>query len=319
MKTLLAVDGNSILNRAFYGIRPLTTRDGLPTNALYGMSNMLMRQIQDLSPDMCAVAFDLKAPTFRHQKYDSYKAGRKPMPEELAAQLPIAHELCEALGFSVLETEGYEADDILGTLAAMGEIDGDTQVFIFTGDRDSLQLISSRTSVILATNKENILFDRERFFEEYGVWPDVFVDVKAIMGDSSDNIPGVPGIGEKGALKLIAQFGSLDGVYSGFSAPGSGVTPSVAAKLEAGKQSAYLSRELALIYRSVPGLPALSGLGNGKPDPEKARPLFTRLEFSKLLQKLAPEDTPAEKTTSTIAGKFSIIRTLLLALIISSP
>ena len=306
MKTLLAVDGNSILNRAFYGIRPLTTRDGLPTNALYGMSNMLMRQIQDLSPDMCAVAFDLKAPTFRHQKYDSYKAGRKPMPEELAAQLPIAHELCEALGFSVLETEGYEADDILGTLAAMGEIDGDTQVFIFTGDRDSLQLISSRTSVILATNKENILFDRERFFEEYGVWPDVFVDVKAIMGDSSDNIPGVPGIGEKGALKLIAQFGSLDGVYSGFSAPGSGVTPSVAAKLEAGKQSAYLSRELALIYRSVPGLPALSGLGNGKPDPEKARPLFTRLEFSKLLQKLAPEDTPAEKTTSPEASAANV-------------
>ena len=306
MKTLLAVDGNSILNRAFYGIRPLTTRDGLPTNALYGMSNMLMRQIQDLSPDMCAVAFDLKAPTFRHQKYDSYKAGRKPMPEELAAQLPIAHELCEALGFSVLETEGYEADAILGTLAAMGEIDGDTQVFIFTGDRDSLQLISSRTSVILATNKENILFDRERFFEEYGVWPDVFVDVKAIMGDSSDNIPGVPGIGEKGALKLIAQFGSLDGVYSGFSAPGSGVTPSVAAKLEAGKQSAYLSRELALIYRSVPGLPALSGLGNGKPDPEKARPLFTRLEFSKLLQKLAPEDTPAEKTTSPEASAANV-------------
>lgn len=306
MKTLLAVDGNSILNRAFYGIRPLTTRDGLPTNALYGMSNMLMRQIQDLSPDMCAVAFDLKAPTFRHQKYDAYKAGRKPMPEELAAQLPIAHELCETLGFSVLETEGYEADDILGTLAAMGEADGDTQVFIFTGDRDSLQLISSRTSVILATNKENILFDRDRFFEEYGVWPDVFVDVKAIMGDSSDNIPGVPGIGEKGALKLIAQFGSLDGVYSGFSAPGSGVTPSVAAKLEAGKQSAYLSRELATIFRSVPGLPALSGLGNGKPDPVKARPLFTRLEFSKLLQKLAPEDTPAEETASPEASAANI-------------
>ncbi len=293
MKKLLVVDGNSILNRAFYGIRPLTTHDGLPTNALYGMSNMLLRQIEDLSPDRCAVAFDLKAPTFRHKKYDAYKAGRKPMPPELAAQLPIAHELCEALGFSVLELEGFEADDILGTLAAAGEAEGDTQVFIFTGDRDSLQLISERTSVILATNKENILFDRQRFFEEYGVGADVFVDVKAIMGDSSDNIPGVPGIGEKGALKLIAQFGSLDGVYSGYMTSGSGVTPSVAAKLESGKESAYLSRELALICRTVPGLPDIPQLGSGKTDADKARRLLTCLEFSKLLQKLDLNDTPA--------------------------
>lgn len=294
MKTLLAVDGNSILNRAFYGIRPLTTRDGFPTNALYGMANMLMRQLSDLSPDRCAVAFDLKAPTFRHKKYDGYKAGRKPMPEELAKQLPVAHELCRALGFSVIETEGYEADDILGTLSAMGEADGDTRVFIFTGDRDSLQLISGKTSVVLATNKENILFDEARFLAEYGVLSSVFVDVKAIMGDSSDNIPGVPGIGEKGAVKLIAQFGSLDGVYSGYSAAGSGVTPSVAAKLEAGKDSAYLSLELARICRNVPGLPALDELGVGKPHADEIRELLTRLEFTKLLARLdLPEAAPA--------------------------
>ena len=294
MKTLLAVDGNSILNRAFYGIRPLTTRDGFPTNALYGMANMLMRQLSDLSPDRCAVAFDLKAPTFRHKKYDGYKAGRKPMPEELAKQLPVAHELCRALGFSVIETEGYEADDILGTLSAMGEADGDTRVFIFTGDRDSLQLISGKTSVVLATNKENILFDEARFLAEYGVPSSVFVDVKAIMGDSSDNIPGVPGIGEKGAVKLIAQFGSLDGVYSGYSAAGSGVTPSVAAKLEAGKDSAYLSLELARICRNVPGLPELDELGVGKPHADEIRELLTRLEFTKLLARLdLPETAPA--------------------------
>ncbi len=294
MKTLLAVDGNSILNRAFYGIRPLTTRDGFPTNALYGMANMLMRQLSDLSPDRCAVAFDLKAPTFRHKKYDGYKAGRKPMPEELAKQLPVAHELCRALGFSVIETEGYEADDILGTLSAMGEADGDTRVFIFTGDRDSLQLISGKTSVVLATNKENILFDEARFLAEYGVPSSVFVDVKAIMGDSSDNIPGVPGIGEKGAVKLIAQFSSLDGVYSGYSAAGSGVTPSVAAKLEAGKDSAYLSLELARICRNVPGLPALDELGVGKPHADEIRALLTRLEFTKLLARLdLPEAAPA--------------------------
>ncbi len=294
MKTLLAVDGNSILNRAFYGIRPLTTRDGFPTNALYGMANMLMRQLSDLSPDRCAVAFDLKAPTFRHKKYDGYKAGRKPMPEELAKQLPVAHELCRALGFSVIETEGYEADDILGTLSAMGEADGDTRVFIFTGDRDSLQLISGKTSVVLATNKENILFDEARFLAEYGVPSSVFVDVKAIMGDSSDNIPGVPGIGEKGAVKLIAQFGSLDGVYSGYSAAGSGVTPSVAAKLEAGKDSAYLSLEVARICRNVPGLPELDELGVGKPHADEIRELLTRLEFTKLLARLdLPETAPA--------------------------
>jgi len=294
MKTLLAVDGNSILNRAFYGIRPLTTRDGFPTNALYGMANMLMRQLSDLSPDRCAVAFDLKAPTFRHKKYDGYKAGRKPMPEELAKQLPVAHELCRALGFSVIETEGYEADDILGTLSAMGEADGDTRVFIFTGDRDSLQLISGKTSVVLATNKENILFDEARFLAEYGVPSSVFVDVKAIMGDSSDNIPGVPGIGEKGAVKLIAQFGSLDGVYGGYSTAGSGVTPSVAAKLEAGRDSAYLSLELARICRNVPGLPALDELDGGKPHAEEIRALLTSLEFTKLLARLdIPEATPA--------------------------
>ena len=294
MKTLLAVDGNSILNRAFYGIRPLTTRDGFPTNALYGMANMLMRQLSDLSPDRCAVAFDLKAPTFRHKKYDGYKAGRKPMPEELAKQLPVAHELCRALGFSVIETEGYEADDILGTLSAMGEADGDTRVFIFTGDRDSLQLISCKTSVVLATNKENILFDEARFLAEYGVPSSVFVDVKAIMGDSSDNIPGVPGIGEKGAVKLIAQFGSLDGVYGGYSTAGSGVTPSVAAKLEAGRDSAYLSLELARICRNVPGLPALDELDGGKPHAEEIRELLTRLEFTKLLARLdLPETAPA--------------------------
>ena len=292
MNTLLAVDGNSILNRAFYGIKPLTTRDGFPTNALYGMANMLMRQLSDLTPDMCAVAFDLKAPTFRHKKYDGYKAGRKPMPPELAEQLPVAHELCRALGFAVIETEGYEADDILGTLAAAGKAEGDTKTFIFTGDRDSLQLINDTTSVVLATNKENILFDEARFRAEYGVEANVFVDVKAIMGDSSDNIPGVPGIGEKGALKLISQFGSLDGVYNGYHLAGSGITPSVAAKLEAGRDSAYLSLDLARIFCAVPGIPAPGELGNGKATAD-ARALFTRLNFTKMLARLDVADEPA--------------------------
>lgn len=304
MKKILAVDGNSILNRAFYGIRPLSTHDGLPTNALYGMTNMLMRQIADLSPTHCAVAFDLKAPTFRHKKYDAYKAGRKPMPDELARQLPYAHELCRALGLTVLETEGYEADDILGTIAAKcdGDTDPDTCCYIFTGDRDSLQLISDRTTVVLATNKENVYFDRERFKTEYGIAPDAFIDMKAIMGDTSDNIPGIPGIGEKGAQKLIVEFGSLDGIYAGYGSSPT-IKPAMAAKLEAGRDLAYLSRELATIYRSVPTVPDISELSNGRPVPQTARQLLTRLEFGRLLEKLDltdddETDTPAPSTAT---------------------
>lgn len=318
MKKILAVDGNSILNRAFYGIRPLSTHDGLPTNALYGLTNMLMRVMADLSPTHCAVAFDLKAPTFRHKKYDAYKAGRKPMPDELALQLPYAHELCRVLGFTVLETEGYEADDILGTIATKcdGDNDPDTRCYIFTGDRDSLQLISDRTTVVLATNKENINFDRERFKTEYGIDPEAFIDMKAIMGDTSDNIPGIPGIGEKGAQKLIAEFGSLDGIYAGYRTS-SDIKPAMAAKLEAGHDLAYLSRELATIYRAVPTVPNISELSNGRPIPKEARQLLTRLEFGRLLEKLdlpADEDTPIPDVSSasvrTIGDKGSLLACL---------
>lgn len=299
MKKILAVDGNSILNRAFYGIRPLSTRDGIPTNALYGMTNMLMRQISDISPTHCAVAFDLKAPTFRHKKYNAYKAGRKPMPEELARQLPYAHELCRALGFTVIEAEGYEADDILGTIADKCDNDDDpnTRCYIFTGDRDSLQLISEKTTVVLATNKENIYFNRERFKAEYGIDPEAFIDMKAIMGDTSDNIPGIPGIGEKGAQKLISEFGSLDGIYAGYESSKS-IKPAMAAKLEVGRESAYLSRELATIYRATPSVPNISELSDGHPNPTETRKLLTRLEFGRLLEKL---DLPQEDTEISLS------------------
>ena len=228
-KKLLAIDGNSILNRAFYGIRPLTTKDGFYTNALYGLVNMISKQADVLSPDYCAVAFDLKAPTFRHKMYDAYKAGRRPMPEELAMQLPVAKELLSAMGYHVLEKEGYEADDILGTLARLCR-DTDCDAYLMTGDRDSLQLIDPSVHVLLATNAETIDMDEAKFFEKYGVNSSQFVDVKALMGDSSDNIPGVPGIGEKTALKLIAEYGSLDGVYEQL--PTAKHTPSVRAKLD---------------------------------------------------------------------------------------
>ena len=297
-KKLLAVDGNSILNRAFYGIRPLTTKDGFSTNALYGMVTMISRQAETLRPDYCAVAFDLKAPTFRHKMYDAYKAGRRPMPEELAMQLPVAKELLSAMGYTVLEKEGYEADDILGTLASMCESD-DCEAYLLTGDRDSLQLISDRVHVLLATNTETVDMDEAKFMEKYGVPSSVFVDVKALMGDSSDNIPGVPGIGEKTALKLIAEYGSLDGVYKAL--PTAKHTPSVRTKLENGKDSAYLSRQLAEICRSVPLEMTLGDLQNGTIHRADVRRLFLRLEFSAFLKRFGLDGSDGEEEPTAIA------------------
>ena len=171
MKKLLVVDGNSILNRAFYGIRPLTTKDGIPTNAVYGFITIIKKHLDSLSPDYLACAFDLKAPTFRHKMYDGYKATRKPMPEDLAAQQPYAKKAASALGFTVIECEGWEADDVLGTVAGMADREGEIQSYILTGDRDSLQLITEKTSVILVKTKEDIIYTPERFFEDYGITP----------------------------------------------------------------------------------------------------------------------------------------------------
>ena len=282
MNRMLVIDGNSILNRAFYGVRPLTTKDGFPTNALFGMVNMIRKQTEATGAEGLAVAFDLKAPTFRHKLYDAYKAGRRPMPEELALQLPVAKELLAAMGFHVLEKEGFEADDILGTVSAMCE-QQKIPCFLMTGDRDALQLISDTTHILLATNTDTVDTDRTAFREKYGVEPEQFVDVKALMGDSSDNIPGVPGIGEKTALKLIAAYGSLDGVYAAL--PGAGETPSVLRKLTEGKDSAYRSQTLARIFREVPLELGLDDLTANAPDREKLREMFLRLEFSGFLKR----------------------------------
>lgn len=189
MKKLLVVDGNSILNRAFYGIRPLKTKDGLFTNAIYGMVNIVNKHLEAYTPDYFAVAFDMRAPTFRHAFSEAYKANRHGMPEELACQLEPAKDCMRAMGAAVIEMEGFEADDIIGTLASMAESEG-VMTYIATGDKDSLQLISERTNVVLATNAEPVLFDEAAFREKYGISPSQFVDVKALMGDSSDNIPG---------------------------------------------------------------------------------------------------------------------------------
>ena len=302
-KVLLAVDGNSILNRAYYGVRPLTTQTGLYTHAVYGMITMLQKQIETVSPSQCVIAFDLKAPTFRHKMYDGYKANRKGMPPELAMQLPYAKACARAMGFTLIEKEGFEADDILGTVAAKAS--ENEQVYIFTGDRDSLQLIGDHVSILLAGTGETVVYDRAKFFEKYGIRVEQFVDLKALMGDSSDNIPGVPGIGEKTAIKLISEFGSLEALYENYK--DATLSPSIKTKLEAGKESAFLSQKLARIFCQVDLGVDLSEISYQGNHASELLPLFTELEFSALIQKMhlaeeqaVPTDAKRQVKTSRL-------------------
>ena len=316
MKRILCIDGNSILNRQFYGIRFLSTKDGFPTNAVFGFVNVLIRQLEALKPDAIAVAFDLKAPTFRHNMYAEYKAGRRPSPEELIKQFPVAKELCRAMGISVLELAGYEADDILGTLAKMAQsAEEATEAYILTGDRDSLQLISDKVHVLLATNTDTVDYTDEVFFEKYGVHANQYVDVKALMGDSSDNIPGVAGIGENTAFKLIAEEGSLEGLYSVLEQKE--LTKSVRAKLEAGRDSAFLSQTLARIMCDVPLGITLDDIAYKGIDRAKTRELLMRYELLGAVKRLgldketetyeaSGEQTAPAESTSIEAGECKV-------------
>ncbi len=250
---LLVVDSNSIVNRAFYGIKLLTTRSGQYTNAITGFLNILLKLQTDTNADEIALAFDLKAPTFRHEQYSEYKANRKGMPEELAAQMPVLKELLTLMGFKIISAEGFEADDILGTLAHACEQRGDECV-LATGDRDSLQLVSEKTNVLLASTQmgksvTNVM-DINAIQEKYGVLPAQLIDVKSLMGDTSDNIPGVAGVGEKTALTLIQNFASLNGVYENIE--DSAIKKGVREKLLKDKENAYLSYELATIAKNAP-------------------------------------------------------------------
>lgn len=290
MGKALIFDGNSILNRAFYGVRPLNAPDGLPTNALFGFVSMINKAISQIggNPDYAAIAFDLKEKTFRHKACESYKATRKPMPDDLALQLPFAHEIAGALGLKVIEIAGYEADDILGTLSdgfsKLGE-----HTFIVTGDRDSFQLISENVTVLLASNDETKVTTPAEIKEKYGVEPKKLIDIKAIMGDSSDNITGVPGIGEKGAIKLITEYGSLDDVYEHLDE----ITGSTNKKLTDGKESAYISRFLAEIKLDVPLSCEITDCRYNGADISKLRSLYTRLGFRQFLDKLETDSPVA--------------------------
>ena len=250
---LMILDGNSIVNRAYYGVRMLNAPDGTPTNAVYGFLAILQRLLDANSPDALCVAFDLPAPTFRHRQYALYKAQRKPMPDDLAVQMPLLKDVLSAMGIKQLSAEGWEADDVLGTVAKLCEADG-WDCEIVTGDRDSFQLITEKTDVLhVKTAKgqtETIDYDLKRFNDEYGFAPPLMVDLKALMGDASDNIPGVAGIGEKTALDLIRRFGTIESIYSNLDTLD--IKDSVRKKLSAGEESARMSYELATISREAP-------------------------------------------------------------------
>ncbi len=294
---LLIIDGNSILNRAFYGIKVLTTHDGTPTNALVGFLNIYLRLLEQTKADKVAVAFDRKAPTFRHTMYSEYKAGRKGMPEELAVQLPIMKELLCAMGVHVLEQDGFEADDILGTLSALAVREGE-DCYLATGDRDSLQLVGEGVTVLLTTTRmgqtETVPYDRAAIAEKYGLTPEQLIDLKALMGDSSDNIPGVPGVGEKTALDLLHRFETLDGVYAHID--DDSIRDSLRRKLTDGRESAYLSRRLGEICRTMPlEDSSLAAYALREADEHALAVLMTRLELFKLMERmqLKPETAPA--------------------------
>ncbi|MBO5778815.1 MAG: DNA polymerase I [Clostridia bacterium] len=294
MKKLLVIDGNSILNRQYFGVRPLTNSAGLFTHAVYGFVNVLLNQLDSLRPDAVAVAFDVHAPTFRHKRFDAYKAGRHGTPPELLMQFPYAKKFLTAMGIAVVEVAGFEADDILGTLSARWEGEGG-QCYILTGDRDSLQLISDRTTVLLAKNNETVPYTPDRFAADYGVTVEQFVDLKALMGDSSDNIPGVAGVGEKTAAKLISTYGSLDGIYEHIDEVKA--SAKVLTNLREQKEQAYLSQELARIVRDMPADLLPVDLSAPTPDKAALRSLFAELEFAGYIKRMGLDEEVPEVAT----------------------
>lgn len=297
---LLVIDGNSIVNRAYYGIKILTTKDGQFTNGIYGFLSILIKLKEECNPDRVAIAFDLKEPTFRHKMYDGYKAGRHGMPEELKSQMPVLKELLTYLGYTIVEQPGFEADDILGTLSS--SVKGGDRCFIATGDRDSLQLVSDNTTVLLASTKMGkavtVHYDKEKLMEEYGVEPKGMIEIKALMGDSSDNIPGVAGVGQKTAGDLIKKYGSIDYIYEHIEEID--IKKGVHDKLLADKDNAYLSRTLGTICLNAPVDTDMEKYRFDKTDTYNAINLLARLEMFSMIEKLG---LTAEKIPTAEAKK----------------
>ena len=283
---LMILDGNSVINRAFYGVRLLSTKDGQYTNAIFGFLNILARMEQEEKPDALCVAFDLHGPTFRHLQYEGYKATRHGMPEELAQQMPVMKDVLRAMRIPIYECQGWEADDVIGTVSRVCAENG-WDCVIVTGDRDSLQLVNEHVSVKLVTTKAGqtgaTLYDPQTFTAEYGFAPIRLIDLKSLMGDSSDNIPGVAGVGPKTATELLLKYGTLDGVYENLSPEN--MKGKLFDKLTAGRESAYLSYDLATIRCEAPIEFAPEDALKKEPDKKALYDLFMRLEFVKLIDK----------------------------------
>lgn len=307
MKKLLILDSNSILNRAFYGVRYLSAKDGTPTNAIYGFLNILLKLIKEQEPDYICAAFDVKAPTFRHKQYEGYKAQRKPMPEGLAAQMPLAKDVLRAMGVTILEKEGYEADDIIGTVARLCE-ESEISCFIATGDKDDLQLASDKTKVILTVTKsgynETIIYDDKGVKEKYHVTPTEFIDVKALMGDPSDNIPGVKGIGEKTAMSLIEKHHSIEYIYENID--DIGLKGAMLQKMKDGREMAFMSKELATINRNTPiEFNAEKCVFDGFENNGELYEILKRLELNSIIKKLDLSGVDNVKENEDIFKDFS--------------
>lgn len=287
MKKLLILDANSIVNRGFYAVRPLTNKDGLNTNAIFGFLNIYFKYFEEIKPDYVAAAFDLSAPTFRHKMFDGYKATRHKMPDELREQIPVLKDVLSAMNIPIFEIAGYEADDIIGTTSRICE-ENDIECCVLTGDRDDLQLASSKTHIHLVITKmgntETTIYDDKAVFEKYGVTPQEFIDLKAIMGDSSDNIPGVKGIGEKGATALISAFHSIDGVYENID--DASITKSVRQKLLDSRDDAYMSKTLATIDRYVPIDIEIEKTKVVPYNEQKLYEILSMLEFKSFIKKM---------------------------------
>ena len=304
---ILVIDGNSILNRAFYGIKLLTTKDGKFTNGIYGFLNILFSLEHEYTPDAVAIAFDLKAPTFRHKMYALYKGNRKGMPDELAEQMPVLKELLGAMGYRLVECEGWEADDILGTIA--DKCPKDDMCYIATGDRDSLQLVTDNVHVVLASSRmgktQYIEYDPAKIKEEKGVEPKKLIEVKALMGDSSDNIPGVSGVGEKGATDLISKFGDIDYIYDNLNTIK--ITDGMRKKLERDRDNAFMSRTLGTISVEVPVDTDINDYIPSDMNKTKVKSMLTSLEMFKFIDRLGLNDVETVFETDREVLKYEFI------------
>ena len=307
MKNLLIIDGNSIVNRAFYGIKLLTNKHGFFTNGIYGFLKIMFKHIDELNPDYICVAFDLRTPTFRHKMYKEYKAQRKGMPEELRVQMPVLKEVLSAMNVAIIEKEGFEADDIIGTVSRICDEDK-IKCHILTGDKDDLQLCSQNTDVLLTVtrmgNTTVTVYDADKVFEDFGVTPKEFIDVKGLMGDTSDNIPGVSGIGEKTAFGYIQKFKSIENLYDNLD--DEIVKKAARQKLIDGKEMAFLSKKLCTIDRNVNLDLSIEDFKRNKYNISRLTELFINLEFNAFLKDLTNQNCEKQKSNS----EFCVINTL---------